>query len=199
MKGITTLLFSLFLLFGFTSYLPSATAFDVLDTDGKLLRNGGSYYVVPVKRGSGGGIELAATGNETCPLTVVQSPNKASKGNPCLVLSSILFAYITPNFPFQINFASVPTCAPTLLWTVVDGLPEGPAVKIGGYRDARSGAFQVQKASHRGCNHYKLLFCLDDTCEDIGVYVDSEGNRRLVLTKNDPLLIQFQRVTSSTA
>nr|KYP60028.1 Kunitz-type trypsin inhibitor KTI1 [Cajanus cajan] len=155
--------------------------------------------MVPVKRGSGGGIELVATGNETCPLTVVQSPNKASKGNPCLVASPILFPYITPNSPFQIIFAFVPTCAPTRLWTIVDGLPEGPAVKIGGYHNIRNGAFQIQKASQRGCNHYKLLFCLDDTCEDIGVYVDSEGNRRLVLTKNDPFLVQFQRVTSSTA
>nr|ALA09301.1 Kunitz-type chymotrypsin inhibitor precursor [Rhynchosia sublobata] len=197
MKGTATLL-SLFLVFAFASYLPSATSFDLFDTDGELLLNGGSYYVVAVKRGSGGGIELTATGKETCPVTVVQSRNEVSKGKPVTLYSPILLLYINQNFPIRIGFTSAPTCAPTSTWTIVEGLPEGPAVKLGDYDDARSGSFKIKKVSEDS-HDYKIVFCSgDDTCEEIGVYVDSKGNRRLVLTQNDPLVVQFQRARSSS-
>lgn len=66
-----TALFALFLLAIITSKLPSTTAF-VVDADGDPLKNGGKYYIIPALRGKGGGIGLTKTGNETCPLTVVQ-------------------------------------------------------------------------------------------------------------------------------
>ena len=61
----STILFALFLVCAFTiSYLPSATAQFVLDTDDDPLQNGGTYYMLPVMRGKGGGIEVDSTGKQ---------------------------------------------------------------------------------------------------------------------------------------
>ncbi|TKY66245.1 Kunitz-type trypsin inhibitor KTI1 [Spatholobus suberectus] len=195
----STTLFALFLLAAFTSYLPSATTAFVLDTDDDLVLNGGTYYVLPVIRGKGGGIERAATGKETCPLTVVQSRNEDSKGLPITISSPYRILYITEGLILNIGFASPPRCAPTAsLWTVVEGLREGPAVKLTGYESKVSGWFKIEKASDNS-HDYKILFCAHDvsTCGDIGIYIDRKGNRRLVVTENDPLLVQFQKVESS--
>ncbi|TKY66247.1 Kunitz-type trypsin inhibitor KTI1 [Spatholobus suberectus] len=194
----STTLFALFLLSAFTSYLPSATTAFVLDTDGDPLLNGGTYYVLPVIRGKGGGIELAKTGNETCPLTVVQSP--LDKGLPTRISSPYRILYIYEGLPLNIQFTVVPLCASTpSKWTIVEGLLEGPAVKITGYANTVAGWFSIEKAS-LDYNDYKLVFSeIDGSISGyIGIHIDSEGNRQLVVTKNDPLLVHFQKVESST-
>ena len=76
-----------FLLSAFISHLPSATLAFVLDMDGEPLRNGGTYYILPVLRGRGGGIGRAATGNETCPLSVVQERFEGDIGLPIRISS----------------------------------------------------------------------------------------------------------------
>ncbi|KAL6319758.1 hypothetical protein AAG906_036816 [Vitis piasezkii] len=71
----TSLLFSLLLIA--LAVKPFSVAAEsapdpVLDTEGKKLRSGVDYYILPVFRGRGGGLTLASTGNESCPLDVVQ-------------------------------------------------------------------------------------------------------------------------------
>ncbi|RDX65764.1 Kunitz-type trypsin inhibitor KTI1, partial [Mucuna pruriens] len=197
----STTLLALFLLCVFTPHLASSTTDFVVDTDGDYLRNGGTYYVLPVIRGRGGGIEQALTGNETCPLTVVQSPLEVSKGLPLIISSPFRILYIYEGLILNIRFTFVPSCAPVpSTWTIVEGLPEGLAVKLTGYENTVPGWFKIKRAS-LDFNDYKLVFCArdDSTCGDIGIYIDRHGIRRLVVTQNDPLLVRFQKVTSSTA
>ncbi|KAK6123651.1 hypothetical protein DH2020_042605 [Rehmannia glutinosa] len=54
----------------------------VLDIDGNKVRAGVDYYILPVIRGRGGGLTLATTGNDTCPLSVVQEQMEVKNGLP---------------------------------------------------------------------------------------------------------------------
>ncbi|TKY66240.1 Kunitz-type trypsin inhibitor KTI1 [Spatholobus suberectus] len=186
----STTLLALFLLSAFTSYLPSATADLVLDTDGDPLQNGGGmYHVLPVLRGWGGGIEPAITGNETCPLTVVQSPFEVSRGFPTMFQSRLRIPFVGEGHLLTIRFSVVPWCAPTpSQWTIVEGQPEGHAVKLTGYANTVVGEFKIEKAPN--FNFYKLSFCAlnASTCGDIG---NQKG--LLVVTENNPLWVQFQK------
>jgi len=78
-------LFALFLLSALTFYPPSTTAQPVTDMHGNIARNGGSFHILPYLFSDGGGIERIKTGNETVPLTVVQSPLVTSKGLPLTI------------------------------------------------------------------------------------------------------------------
>ncbi|KAG5027490.1 hypothetical protein JHK82_023340 [Glycine max] len=207
MKSTTSL--ALFLLCALTSsYQPSATADIVFDTEGNPIRNGGTYYVLPVIRGKGGGIEFAKTETETCPLTVVQSPFEVSKGLPLIISSPFKILDITEGLILSLSFTYVPPCASTpSRWTVIlKGLPEELHVKLTGYKNTIDGWFRIQRASSES-NYYKLVFCTsndDSSCGDIVAPIDREGNRPLIVThdQNHPLLVQFQKVEayeSSTA
>ncbi|TKY66246.1 Chymotrypsin inhibitor 3 [Spatholobus suberectus] len=171
----STTLLALFLLSAFTSHPPSANADAdlVYDTDGKPLRNGFVYYIMPLK---GGGIERVAAGKETCPVDVVQSRNEDSKGLPVLFESPFLALYITEGLLLKIRFSHPPRCAPKpSWWTVVKGQPGGSAVKLRGYYGSSTipGWFKIGKASDsENSTDYKLLFCIYDesSCDDIGIY-----------------------------
>ena len=195
---ITTALFPLFLLSAFTTLLPFATAALVFDTDGKPVLNGGTYYILPVIRGMGGGIDLAATGNETCPLTVVQSSSELSLGLPIRISSPKKNVFVYQGLIFDLAFTSVPSCSPTpSKWTIVNGLSEEPSVKLTGYENTVNGGFKITKQA----SDYKLKFCPDssDKCAVVSVYIDDDGIRRLVLAKKNPLIIQFKKVDASAA
>ncbi|KAL3007400.1 hypothetical protein AAZX31_08G331700 [Glycine max] len=193
-------IFILFLLSAFyTSLLPSATAQVVLDKNGFPLRDGGKYYVLPVMAGFGGGVRVAATGKESCPLTVVLSSSPYDRGIGTIISSPYRDApLITEGYSLSfkfVDFPVVPSCAPLRSeWTVVDGQPEGTAVKIGAPQNAENGWFRIATASPKG---YKLVFCpsflMDSTCEDVGIHVDGKKNARLVLTEDDPLLVEFEK------
>ncbi|KAL3007395.1 hypothetical protein AAZX31_08G331800 [Glycine max] len=189
-------IFILFLLSAFyTSLLPSATAQVVVDMEGNDLQNGGKYYVLPVIESSYGGIRVAATGKERCPLTVVQSPNPYDKGIATIISTPYRVPVIREGFPLNItfgNFAVILPCVPLRSeWTVVNGQPEGPAVKIGSPPNAENGWFEIEKLLTSG---YKLVFCTRPErsyCQDIGIHVDDENHARLVLTNDDPLVVEF--------
>ncbi|TKY66244.1 Kunitz-type trypsin inhibitor KTI1 [Spatholobus suberectus] len=192
----STTLLALFLLSAFTSYLPLATAV-VLDTDGEPVRNGGGmYFVLPVLRGRGGGLALAATGNETyCPLSVVQSRSEVFKGLPTTFSSLLRIPFIGEGHRLNIRFSYVPWCAPTpSSWTVVKDLPEGPAVKLGN-ENTLPYRFTIEKASS-AYNDYTLLFCESEgsKCGYLGTPIDGDRNWPLVVTENNPLVVKFQKV-----
>ncbi|KAD5961931.1 hypothetical protein E3N88_13404 [Mikania micrantha] len=76
MKTLMLLLFSTISL-----SLAQPSPDPVRDIDGNLLRSGTEYYILPVFRGMGGGVTLASTRNETCPLDVVQAALEETLGN----------------------------------------------------------------------------------------------------------------------
>ncbi|KAH9309400.1 hypothetical protein KI387_037311, partial [Taxus chinensis] len=53
----------------------------VVDVDGKALRAGVQYYVLPLRRGSGGGLTLNAR-NDECPKVVAQERGELERGLP---------------------------------------------------------------------------------------------------------------------
>ncbi|QCE11211.1 kunitz-type trypsin inhibitor KTI1-like [Vigna unguiculata] len=191
-----TTFFSLFLLCGFTSYLPSATAI-VLDSDGNFLDNGGTYFIRQFILQNGGGVHSAITGNETCPLSVVQNPRSSANGLPVRISSPIKFPYIQESFILDIGFTFVAPCAPTpSTWTVVKGEGDRHPVKLTGYNNTIVGGFRIKRVSV-DIGGYNLLFCpLDSPCGYVAVDLDSRRNRILVVTQEEKaaMWIQFQRV-----
>ncbi|KAK4269881.1 hypothetical protein QN277_022979 [Acacia crassicarpa] len=188
MKKVT-LLVSLFVIL-----FASVAADVVLDTEGDVLKNGGSYHIIPALTGRGGGLGLAATGNETCPLTVVQIPSETTDGLALIISSPARIAYIAEGLLLDIAFSAVPTCAPTpSKWTIIEEDPAGMSVKISGYSNTVDGKFKIIK--YQGL-FYKLKFCSSagDPCQDLGLYYDETGNRHLVIvTDETPLAVVFKK------
>ncbi|XP_054782448.1 kunitz-type elastase inhibitor BrEI-like [Prosopis cineraria] len=128
-------LFSLLVLFSFFTSLTTAKF--LLDSQGEPIVNGASYYITgPIWPGPGG-LDLAKTGNETCPFSIVQHPTSIfpDYGLPWTVTSSLKIRYIKPNT--NVDFFSVegkvPSCVPVpSKWTIVeeDGVK---SVKISGW------------------------------------------------------------------
>ncbi|KAK7395517.1 hypothetical protein VNO78_16076 [Psophocarpus tetragonolobus] len=193
MKNRTTLL-ALFLLCAFSSTARSY----VYDTDGDRLTDGSRYYVLPVEEGSFGGIEATATGKDTCPLTVVQSSDKNSKGIPIsIILPYSRTGLVRDDFPLIIRF--VPSAVTTscvgisTAWSLVNEavrLDVDPNDAVHGYLEIDI----VSSANH----HYKFKFCGRDSCRSVGAFDDAKGKRRLVLS-NNPLLVKFEKVQHSVA
>ncbi|KAG5068746.1 hypothetical protein JHK85_001123 [Glycine max] len=96
----------------------------------------------------------------------------------------------------------IPLCGvmPTK-WAIVER--EGLQAVTLAARDTVDGWFNIERVSREYNDYYKLVFCPqeaeDNKCEDIGIQIDNDGIRRLVLSKNKPLVVEFQKFRSSTA
>ncbi|XP_028777994.1 factor Xa inhibitor BuXI [Neltuma alba] len=184
-----TTMFALFLLFAFAS---SATAGVVLDTNGDAVNNGGAaYYILPDIFAKGGGLAQASTGNETCPLTVVQLSSEVQNGLPLRISSQARITVIKTDLSVDFSFIAVPICAPApSKWTVVEGEEGTKSVKITGYENTLKGWFKIQSYSSLA---YKIVFCPSDadSCEDVGISTDYNGNRRFVLSNGNPFAVVF--------
>ncbi|XP_054781571.1 trypsin inhibitor DE5 alpha chain-like [Prosopis cineraria] len=187
-------LLALFLVLAFTS----AKADFVIDTEGNRMRNGGQYYILPAHEGNGGGIDLAATGKESCPLTVVQTPSEQSNGLPTRISSPYRIADLPTNFPVEFTVVAPPKCAQTpAKWTIVGREDERREVKLAGHKNTERGSFEIR--THRGTT-YKMVFCPSDeeySCAALGISKDKKGNRRLVIDNDNPFIVVFQRAGSS--
>ncbi|KAL9315417.1 hypothetical protein ACSQ67_016418 [Phaseolus vulgaris] len=158
----TFFFFSFFFLSIFTSNLPSAAADVVTDRDGDALQNGGTYHILP-----------------------------CSEGLPVRISSPYGIAYINEGLILNLAFASSPSCAPTpSKWSVVKDLPEGEAVKLPEYPSTVSGWFKIVPSSLKYL--YKVVFCASSggTCGEVGISVDDEGMRRLVVTEDEGIMIR---------
>nr|1XG6_A Chain A, Chymotrypsin inhibitor 3 [Psophocarpus tetragonolobus] len=178
---------------------------DLVDAEGNLVENGGTYYLLPHIWAHGGGIETAKTGNEPCPLTVVRSPNEVSKGEPIRISSQFRSLFIPRGSLVALGFANPPSCAASPWWTVVDS-PQGPAVKLSQQKLPEKDilVFKFEKVSHSNIHVYKLLYCQHDEedvkCDQyIGIHRDRNGNRRLVVTEENPLELVLLKAKSETA
>ncbi|MQK95351.1 hypothetical protein EI021_28715, partial [Escherichia coli] len=78
---------SLFLLS--TMLCEAQTPPAVLDTDGNAVQGGVTYVVVPFQPSQGGGLDLASTGNQNCPKSVVQV-------GPKVVGNTVTFSPVNP-------------------------------------------------------------------------------------------------------
>ncbi|XP_054779870.1 trypsin inhibitor DE-3-like [Prosopis cineraria] len=193
--------FSLFVLFAFFTSLTTARF--LVDSQGEPIVNGASYYIVhPIWPGPGG-LDLAKTGNETCPLSVVQLPFSIfpERGLPWTVKSPSEIVNITSstNVDFFSVEGKVPSCVPVpSKWTIVEGEDGVKSVKISGYEKTLQGWFRIQQYSILA---NKIEFCPvnGDSCKDLGISRDNDGNSLLVITDDNPLIVVFIKAESSDA
>ncbi|KAI4347378.1 hypothetical protein L6164_008194 [Bauhinia variegata] len=187
----TAILALSFFLFAF------ATADTVLDTDGNRLLNGGIYYILPAFRGMGGGLALTRVGRETCPRTVVQSFSELSNGLPVRISTPPRIAIIRTGWNVDIEFITVPACTSkySSAWHIPEDSDLEGSVKIGA-EERFQGKFRIEKASE---DAYKLMYCpsssSDESCRDLGIAIDEERNRRLVVKDGNPFLVRFKKAT----
>lgn len=184
----------------------------VVDTSGKKLRAGLSYYIVPAvpltRCGSyggrcmgSGGLSLASIG-ESCPLDVVVVPG--SHGLP------LTFSPVNPNkgvvrvstdlnILFTTDHTSCAEYSPVWKldqfdvskgkWFVTTGGSMGNP----GWATVRNW-FKIEKCD----GAYKIVYCPSvwhsskHMCKDVGVFVDENGYRRLALS-DVPFKVKFQR------
>ncbi|XP_047319500.1 miraculin-like [Impatiens glandulifera] len=201
--------FSLTLTFLVLLAFASADPNPVLDIDGKKLRAETHYYILPVVRGMGGGLSLDFTGRVNnsevsfCPLDVVQERLEVENGLP------VTFSPVNPkkdvireSTDHNIQFEAMTICIQSTLWQLAsqDEATGLYFVATGGQKgnpgkDTLRNWFKIEKFD----NYYKLVFCpsVCDICKvicmDVGIYVDENHMRRLVLSEK-PFLVMFKKV-----
>jgi len=205
----TALLILSFFIFAFVTKAPLVASTDddspdpVLDITGKKLRTGTSYYILPVFRGRGGGLTLASTGIETCPLDVVQERREVENGLPVTFSPvNIKKGVIRLSTDLNIKFSTSTVCVQSTVWKLNshdDSLGQW-FVTTGGVegnpgRETTSNWFKIEKFD----DDYKLVFCpsVCDNCKvlcrDIGIYIDqATGIRRLALS-DIPFKVMFKK------
>ncbi|KAL9994492.1 putative proteinase inhibitor I3, Kunitz legume, kunitz inhibitor STI-like superfamily [Helianthus debilis subsp. tardiflorus] len=196
-KMKTILLLILFSTVSLSLGQPSPDA--VRDIAGNLLRSGTEYYILPVFRGRGGGVTLAPTRNESCPLDVVQEGFELEDGLP------LTFTPVDPkkgvireSTDLNIIFSASSICIQSNVWMleeyegqrIISG--RGTAGNPG--RETISNWFKIEKYE----NGYKLVYCptvcdlCRPVCGDIGVVFAENGSRRLAIS-DVPFMIKFRK------
>nr|GLL16603.1 miraculin-like isoform X1 [Ipomoea trifida]GLL35938.1 miraculin-like isoform X1 [Ipomoea trifida] len=174
----------------------------VLDIRGKILRAGVKYYVVPLLQDQGGGLDLASTGRQSCPQSVVQDDvywwGNTIQFYPVNSQKGVIREWIDLNIEFPDAYTG---CPESKVWTI-SGDPSSYDIThyiTDGGRKGNPGQqtlsnwFKIVKTT----NAYKFMFCpsvCDDcsyVCQDVGIS-KKRGQRRLVLS-NTPLEINFKK------
>lgn len=176
----------------------------VLDIDGDMMFHG-SYYVLPVIRGQGGGVTLEGRGGQLCPFDIVQESSEVEEGIP------VKFSNWRPRVGFvpeseDLNIKTdvgATICIQSTYWRVgkfdyerkqyfvVAGRGPNPE---GTGKDSLS-FFKIVKS---GDDAYKFVFCPRTwdsdcpKCSDVGIFVDELGVRRLALS-DKPFLVTFKK------
>ncbi|KAJ0550512.1 putative proteinase inhibitor I3, Kunitz legume, kunitz inhibitor STI-like superfamily [Helianthus annuus] len=171
----------------------------VRDIDGNLLRTGTEYYILPVFRGMGGGLTLAPTRNESCPLDVVQENQEVDSGLP------LTFTPVDPkkgvireSTDLNIIFSASSICLQSNVWMIeeYEGQLIVSAHGVSGNpgQETLSNWFKIEKYE----DDYKLVFCptvcdfCRPVCGDIGVTITENGIRRLVIS-DVPFKVMFRK------
>lgn len=174
-----------------------AHADPVLDSSGKAIRTGINYYAIPA---NGGGLTLASIG-DTCPMDVV-----AVQGFSGLPLSFTPInskkGVVRVSTDLNIMFSTTTDCPQANVWKLDDYDYEigvtlyvraGGEIGNPGF-DTIGNWFQIQKYE----DAYKFVYCPSVNnyytvlCQDIGISVDSDGNKRLAAS-DSPFKVRFQR------
>nr|XP_043633656.1 kunitz trypsin inhibitor 5-like [Erigeron canadensis] len=174
----------------------------VYDFDENLLQAGTEYYVLP--QGMGGGLTLAARGNESCPLDVVQTNVDTDNGLPLAFIPVDLNTgdyVIWESTDLNIIFSgsSSTACADQSNVWMLD-LYDRQLIITGNGVQGNPGLvtlnnwFKITKYE----DGYKLAFCPEvcdhcaSVCGDIGVVIAQNETRRLGIS-DVPLKVKFKK------
>ncbi|XP_047166291.1 kunitz-type trypsin inhibitor-like 2 protein [Vigna umbellata] len=187
-KQVVVVVSFLLPLLAFLSNLPLAFSDDaterVLDVMKNPLETDRQYYILPATRG--GGLKLAKTGNSECPLTVLQDSSPYFDGRSIKFITAGDSSEIRTGTNLDIEFVNKPKCAKSGKWGVLfDVQIYRPCVVI----DGPNSKFQIVKYGAG----YKLMFCFDGGCLDIGRLdaQNDEDGRRLTPSAPEPFEIVF--------
>ena len=188
---LTTLLFAL------TTKLPLASAETVLDSDGDPVIAGNKYYIVSSIRGAGGGgLYYGKTGDQTCPVSVLQHRSDLHRGRPVVFQPLVTGnSDITTKDRLKISFADKVECAESSRWVLVDRSYVG----IGGSQDhpdqnVQSGEFKI----HKKQIGYNFVFYATNANYNLGLKYDNQaGRRRLAVTDASTINFEFRKSEDS--
>ncbi|KAI9112103.1 hypothetical protein K1719_016999 [Acacia pycnantha] len=199
MKTNALLAFFFFLV----SLFASARADFVRDSDGHLVSNGGTYYIMPqyctVAAIVGASIQNP---DDSCSLAVVEMLSH-NIGNATLIESKVVAAHITTDYPLQISFNPLPSnpCTKHSQWLVtMDEDFKQKAVMVGdtsAFDNPVSSRFYFRAYDSRR-HLYKLVFGLDPyRCGEIAVKTDGYNNKRLIVAEEQDVPLVFTLVKKS--
>ncbi|KAK7315098.1 hypothetical protein VNO77_33630 [Canavalia gladiata] len=183
--------FTIELFIGITAAAPEP----VLDISGQKLRTGVKYYILPAIRAKGaGGLTAASTGNDTCPLFVVQEKLESLRGTPVTFTpynaqKGVILTSTDLNIK---SYVTKTTCANTPVWKLLKVLTGVWFLSTGGVEgnpgiETIVNWFKIEKAE----KDYVLSFCpsvckCQTLCRELGIYVDDDGNKHLALSDKVP-------------
>nr|GMD34423.1 kunitz trypsin inhibitor 2-like [Ipomoea batatas] len=157
---------------------------------GKIVRVGVKYYIVPLLQDQGGGLDLASTGSQSCPASVVQDDaywwGNTMQFYPVDPKKGVVREWSDLNIEFPDAYTG---CPENNVWTIVGDLSvydDSHYITAGGEKgnpgsQTLNNWFKIVKTT----NAYKLMSCPDvcyycsDYCRDVGISVEA-GQRRLV-------------------
>ncbi|KAL3512417.1 hypothetical protein ACH5RR_025134 [Cinchona calisaya] len=201
---LSFLLLSTNLLLGIANSVSHDVA--VLDTNGKEVRPGDNYYIVPAERGKGGGVTLS----NYCPYHVIQTLNEPTNGLP-LKFSPVNRHERVVQLNTDINIKFIDfhgsKCKESKVWKFDANkqIPDGNYFVTTGGVEGQTGSqslpnwFKIQKFE----DAYKLEYCpsanlcngpcVDQTivCRDIGSVLHN-GQRRLAV-QPPALKVKFKK------
>ncbi|OIW12006.1 hypothetical protein TanjilG_16117 [Lupinus angustifolius] len=187
------------LLIGITTAAPEP----VVDISGQKLKTGLNYNILPLIKGSGGGLTILPSNNNTCPLYIVQekvellngksvtfTPYKANKHGVILTSTDLnIKSYVTTT-----------TCSQSPVWRLLKVLSGVWFLSTGGVEGNPGSVtivnwFKIEKDE----KDYVLSFCpsvckCQTLCRSLGIYIDDDGNKHLALSdKVPPFRVMFKR------
>ncbi|XP_042460521.1 kunitz trypsin inhibitor 5-like [Zingiber officinale] len=188
-----------------------ATIFaSVRDTDGRSLRPSHEYYILPLFRGRGGGLTLAAHSNESsfaCPLAVAQERSEVDSGLPVIFSPAPEGSeFVKMSTDLHVRFSAATICVQSTVWQLgdVDASTGRRYVISGGVEGSPSAGtasnwFKIERYGERD---YKLVHCpsvcqvCKVVCGDVGVFV--EGGKRWLGLDGDPFSVIFKNAHPGT-
>ncbi|KAI7725913.1 hypothetical protein M8C21_032425, partial [Ambrosia artemisiifolia] len=182
----TIILFSLSFAFIFTAY--SAPAPPVLDYNGKYLRTGAKYYIMPAALdGEDGGLYVADYGKNPCPAGVAQSRNDENGVSLTFTPVNPKKGVIRVSTDVNIKFSGSNSCNESNVWKMkYDKGMKQYAVMLGGVEGnpgpkTLKNWFKIEKTNEG----YKFVFC-PSVCsycnmrwQDVGIAVDEDGAKQM--------------------
>nr|APW29212.1 soybean trypsin inhibitor [Helianthus annuus] len=193
---------NLFIFIG-THPLLTTTADVIYDSVGNKLLKGVPYYIMPLLRGTGGGLTLTRATKDACPLDVTQEPFELSYGVP-FTITPIIFDenYVREAYPVSIEANVADPCqgSKILKLSTSDNIVAATAtattktITIGGQLNAPESCFQLAEDDMMpGLRSYQIQLCpfkcgsntstsTDMTCYNIGLVSNPDGKRFLAPT-----------------
>lgn len=117
MKTILSFLFFNLVIFTSTFSLLSAGSDVIYDSAGNKLLRGIPYYILPLLRGTGGGLTLSQNSKDACPLNVTQESFEVNNGSPFTFNPIVLDEDIIRGaYPVSIEADVVNPCHGSNIW-----------------------------------------------------------------------------------